>query len=472
MKHAVLARDHSLGREYLNPGESVALDGFSWNPATLDRIPSYGSVAVPPLPGGPPLVVYPPGRVTSHGSHGAVPPHFPPSRTASHSSSMGGGPPPSMPPPPADYYRNMSQEERQRSFGSQHVRYDSWSRLPSCGSIPPPPPMPGYGSPYQQHRSGSFGGPPGVVGGPPPPMAARDHSLSHNPLRDASIGHSASRAAFEAQQRNNSGYWDPNNMAPPPQQHGGYGGSTHPPPPPQFMAGPVLSGDFSRTPSSGGDFGRTPSTGGDFGRSPSSGGPPGNFGRTPSTGAVYDPNRPPLPGVPAPTTPSYSGPSSRSSPPYQVDPAIAKSWSTQSEDYEKAASLFVGGGGRGGGLEMKQSWSPESGNRQQLKPGTFPEHGLMGEMPRPDIAKRMTSNQNEDFDTKRDFMGEGRSIKRAALNRDNSMASNRLKAEYAPGALKRPMPLEKDMRMLSASMEQSTLGAPRPKSLATEERTK
>jgi hypothetical protein len=490
MKHAVLARDHSLGREYLNPGESVALDGFSWNPASLDRIPSYGSVSAPPLPGGGP---YPPGRITSHGSHGAIPPHFPPSRTGSHNSSMGG-----PPPPPADYYRTMSQEERQRSFGSGPVRYDSWSRLPSGGSVPPPP-MPPYGggSPYQQHRSGSFGMPP-PVGGPPPPMA-RDHSLSHNPLRDASIGHPASRAAFEAQ-RSNSGYWGDPNMPPP--GHGGmsgYGG----PPPPQYMSGPGPSGDYGRTPSGGpsgdygrtpsggpsGDYGRTPSGGpsGDYGRTPSggpsgdygrtpSGGPSGDYGRTPSgdfggapsadfgrapsSGAVYDPNRPPLPS------------SSPGSPPaYQVDPAIAKTWSTQSEDYEKAATMFGPLDSGRGNLQMNQSWSPTNDNRQQVKPGTFHEHAPLNDtMPRPDMVKRMTSNQNEDFETKPDFTGEGRSIKRAALNRDNSMVSNRLKAEYAPGALKRPIPLDKDMRMLSASMEQSSLGGARPKSLSTEER--
>jgi hypothetical protein len=126
-----------------------------------------------------------------------------------------------------------------------------------------------------------------------------------------------------------------------------------------------------------------------------------------------------------------------------------------------------------GGLQMNQSWSPTN-NRQQAKPGTFPEQAPIADMmPRPDLVKRMTSNQNEDFETKPDFSGEGRSIKRAALNRDNSMASNRLKAEYAPGALKRPIPLDKDMRMLSASMEQSSLGGgARPKPLLTEERTR
>jgi len=141
-----------------------------------------------------------------------------------------------------------------------------------------------------------------------------------------------------------------------------------------------------------------------------------------------------------------------------------------------AANMFGSGGdgGGGGSLETKKSWSPESGsgNRQEMKAGTFPEQApIVDMMPRPDLVKRMTSNQNEDFDTKRDFMGEGRSIKRAALNRDNSMASNRLKAQHAAGgALKRPIPLDKDMRMLSASMEQSSLKV-RPKPLSTEERT-
>lgn len=390
MTHGILTREHTLGREYLGSGEKLGLDGFTWNPASLDRISSYGSAQ-----GG-----YPPaGRYTSYGSQGAMPPQFPPSRTGSHASV----PPPPMPPPGPDYFRNMSQDERQRSFGS--AGYDSWSRLPSGGSVPPPMPPYGGGSPYQQHRSGSFGMP-------------RDHSLSHNPLRDASI---SQPAEINFDRRNGSGYWGDPNMPPPP-----------PPPPPHGMPSPMPS--------------------------PSYGGPRYMSGDA----AQYPPQYAPPPrGGPAPTSPK---------PPYQVDLALAKSWTTtQPEDYAQAADMFSGG------PDLRKSYSADSNGddrRQKVKTGTFPESSdIDPPMVRPDMVKRMTSNQNEDFDTKRDYNAEGPSIKRAALNRDSSAAANRLKAKYAPGALKKPSAIDKEMRGLSISMEQSSLDA-KPKPLALDERTR
>jgi len=59
---------------------------------------------------------------------------------------------------------------------------------------------------------------------------------------------------------------------------------------------------------------------------------------------------------------------------------------------------------------------------------------------RPDMVKRMTSNQNEDETSKLGFASG--SVKRAALNRDASARSNALKAQYVPDAL-RPDILEK-----------------------------
>jgi len=125
------------------------------------------------------------------------------------------------------------------------------------------------------------------------------------------------------------------------------------------------------------------------------------------------------------------------------------------------------------GDEIQQSWSGDSNSgpeRQQLK-GNFSGQHHADHVSRPDMIKRMTSNQNEDFDTKRDFDGEGRSIKRAALNRDSSAAANALKEKYAPGALKRPVALDREMRMLSTSMEQSTLDS-KPKPLFQDERSR
>jgi hypothetical protein len=51
--------------------------------------------------------------------------------------------------------------------------------------------------------------------------------------------------------------------------------------------------------------------------------------------------------------------------------------------------------------------------------------GDSGALPRPEMVKRDTSNQNENYETKP-------RVKRAALNRDNSMVSNRLKQEFMP----------------------------------------
>lgn len=153
-----------------------------------------------------------------------------------------------------------------------------------------------------------------------------------------------------------------------------------------------------------------------------------------------------------------------------MDLALAKSWTTtQPEDYAQAADMFSGG------PDLRKSYSADSNGddrRQKVKTGTFPESSdIDPPMVRPDIVKRMTSNQNEDFDTKRDYNAEGPSIKRAALNRDHSAAANRLKAKYPPGALKRPGAIDKEMRGLSISMEQSSLDA-KPKPLALDERTR
>mmetsp|Transcript_25212 Transcript_25212/g.28731 ORF Transcript_25212/g.28731 Transcript_25212/m.28731 type:complete len:795 (+) Transcript_25212:282-2666(+) len=166
MSHAALMRAHSLGREYVVPGKEFALDGFNWDPSNFDNIPhppnNYG-VPPPGAPGG----VYPPGRHTSYGSHGAVPPQFPPSRNGSNVT-------PVIPHPPTggDMYHNSSmpheeQQQRQQSFGST----GSWARLPSGGAPPPPP----YGgSPYAM-RTNSFG------------RISREHSLQQNPMNDPSL---------------------------------------------------------------------------------------------------------------------------------------------------------------------------------------------------------------------------------------------------------------------------------------------
>ena len=73
------------------------------------------------------------------------------------------------------------------------------------------------------------------------------------------------------------------------------------------------------------------------------------------------------------------------------------------------------------------------------------------DMPKPDIVKRMTSNQNETMDTKPDL--DGHSVKRVALNREGSLASSRLKKKYMPGYFDS----NREVEMLSSSMRQSSI---------------
>jgi hypothetical protein len=151
-----------------------------------------------------------------------------------------------------------------------------------------------------------------------------------------------------------------------------------------------------------------------------------------------------------PISPANSTPSPK---PYSVNLNIAKTWS---------------------GGEVQRTWSGEQPPPIQqaqtfdgyptavpgadLSPMRGPEGGFV---PRPDIVKRDTSHQNENYETKP-------SVKRAALNRDNSLASNRLKQEYMPEYFN----AEKEMRSLSTNLEQSTLDIERsrPTALGISER--
>jgi len=87
-------------------------------------------------------------------------------------------------------------------------------------------------------------------------------------------------------------------------------------------------------------------------------------------------------------------------------------------------------------------------------------------MPKPDLVKRMTSNQNETNETKPDY--DGHSVKRAALNREGSLASNRLKKQYMPGYFD----TKREVETLSLSMRQSSITdlAPKPSLVSNEDR--
>lgn len=336
-KKPLLARDHSLGREYIEAGDSVSLEGFTWQDpfqvGDSKRTPSFGS-----------------------SSGGSQPPHaaaYPPAGRHSSSGSMGIAPPQHGPPPPPDYYGRISDgAPRQYSNG----RYDSWG---SPYPYAPPPPPPAVHGPTHQ-RSGSWTHPP-----PPPPgipshqrsgsWNGREHSLAFNPLIGASVAHPADRGTFDST-RSSSGYW------------------TY--------------------------------------RSP-----------------------------PRHTSPTNSTPSPK--PQYSVGMDIARTWS----------------GGSGG-----RSWSMERPDGRQAMPPSYydghpqpvpgadqsPARNADGSLPRPQIVKRDTSHQNENVETKH-------SVKRAALNRDNSLASNRLKQEYMPEYYNGNFNSEQEVRRLSVNLEQSTL---------------
>ena len=172
---------------------------------------------------------------------------------------------------------------------------------------------------------------------------------------------------------------------------------------------------------------------------------------------------PPQQFQPPARTSSGSGPtrSSPSRPPppsqYNVDPSIAQTWSSQSDDYEKVAGMMS--------HEVQRTWSGEEYGRTPSRGSSPPKQQRRRDGPsqdtlsRPNIVKRATSNQNETIETKPDLRGP--SVKRAALNRDNSLVSNRLKAEYMNGTLQETgtFDSEKEVRNLSGNLEQATLDA-------------
>jgi len=373
VKKAVLARDHSLGREYIEAGEAVTLEGFSWQDPfqSKPREASYVRPVVPPT-------AYPAGRNSSHGSLGMAPPH--------HVTSVG------APPPPPDYWGRVNSNERQREFSSG--RYESWGSTPYGYPAPLPPhhghgmhqrsgswthespPLPGR---HVHHRSGSWG-------------SEREHSLGVYPLIGASVAGPADRGTFDSG-RSTSGLWgDATTMG---SSARGILPPSPPPPPPVYGGGPMRSS--------------------------------GSLG----------PYRQPI-------SPTNSTPSPK---PYSVDLSIAKTWS---------------------GGEVQRTWSGEHEPPvQQVRPydeilmpgfrADFgPASGSDNYVPKPQIVKRDTSHQNENYETKH-------SVKRAALNRDNSLASNRLKHEYMPEFFKKKFDEEQEMRSLSSNLEQSTLNTQRPK---------
>jgi hypothetical protein len=147
------------------------------------------------------------------------------------------------------------------------------------------------------------------------------------------------------------------------------------------------------------------------------------------------------------------------SPPYAVSPAIARTWSGQSGEQE----------------DIMKSFDKDVGPRPSLAEQDGAEHSRQDQsgLPRPNIVKRMTSNQNETPETKPDLKGP--SVKRAALNRDSSAAANRLKAASLPEYYSKDGKFDPEnaVNVLSDNLEQSTLStgeAPKQVALNEEER--
>eukprot|EP00934_Nitzschia_sp_Nitz4_P006310 Nitzschia sp. Nitz4//scaffold17_size182527//137924//140248//NITZ4_001875-RA/size182527-snap-gene-0.283-mRNA-1//1//CDS//3329539403//6300//frame0 len=373
----VLARDHSLGREYIEDGGAVTLDGFSWQDpfqskprdTSFGRLPPPGTAAAAAAPPN----NYPPGRISSHGSIGMAPPH--------HATISSGGPP-----PPPDFWNRVPSigGDRQREYSNGRI--ESWGNGSFGYAPPPPPPPPGHA---MHQRSGSW-----AHGPPPPPGRAthqrsgswgsgREHSLGMIPLIGASVSAVADRSTFDSG-RMSSGYWGEVVGGSPARA----GGPVPPPPPPPAAYGPPIRSNGSLGP--------------------------------------YRQAASPTASTPSPKPATATSP-------YNVDPSIARTWS---------------GGDPGPWPENPGPAlpSPYEGLAQPTLGSGPSNSNTHGPLPRPQMVKRDTSHQNEQPQ-----------VKRAALNRDNSLASNRLKQEYMPQAYPQKFDEDQEMRSLSSNLEQSRL---------------
>lgn len=339
---------------------------------------------------------------------------------------MHGGP--NQLPSPPDYYGRVSNGESRREYSNGSI--GSWGAAPYPpypGGPPPPPggpthqrsgswthpqlpPSPHHHGAHHQ-RSGSWNG-----GG------GREHSFSFNPLPGANTNRPAPTEAFD---HRGSGYWG-EQMFPPGAQ------GAHPPPQPP-PPGPYGGGYAS-----GGSM-------------------PGSMG-PPQPGPYRQ-----LPSPPHSNTPS---------PPYNVM-NIARTWS--------------GGGAPPPAPPPPPPPPPHSHSQYDVHPQSFhdadtsPQRGAQlkqnhldgavagtnGHIPRPTMVKRDTSNQNETYETKPSR------IKRAALNRDQSATSNRLKQEYIPEIFNRDMKLlqeNTEQIRLSPGLDKQPLERPKPRPLGQEGR--
>jgi hypothetical protein len=399
----------------------MTLDGFSWKEPLADEegsssdvfrassVSSFGSQPSMPPP------IYPPARVGSQSSVTSIPA---PGGDPYRFPSVGSVGPPPLPHPGS--YEHISS-------GEPHMRYSSWTRYDSWGTIPggvPPPCAPGYGYPPPHTRS----------------WTQREHSLASNPLTNASVTQPAYPTSFDSR----TGTWG---HVPPPPGH-------YYPPPAQDGAtqhfGPI---NCSSMPAAA-PHQHYPTS------FPHAESPLSHFGMNghmshPDASQHYNTQRnsPPASRQKSPSRPHYSPKKAESynsrfgeppkSPAYPIDLTVASQWSGR--DPQEIALTLSGGSEE----HDKFTISPNNSFKNRA-------------VPKPDIVKRATSNQNETMETKPDLVGP--SVKRCALNRDNSMASNRLKEQYIPGYF------DKEVHMLSANLKDSNIGndIPKPDPLKTE----
>jgi len=379
LKKAILARDHSLGREYLGSDEKVDLQGFTWQDPFKKgarKETSIGSSGSSNGPGLVPGAVLPSGRAGSMGSIGSIGSHF-------SQFGRGGQPPPSTVP---DYYGRLPYGEPRREFsngslgslnppylppptGAHHQRSGSWTHPP------PPPPYP------HRQRSGSWGG------------GGREHSFSMNPLAFTSINRPAPVEAFDPSV--NRGAWNGHHNFPPPPD-------AHQQGPPSYAAPPAPQA-----------YGGVPFRTGGSSDGSSVGSPQGQYRQTVAN------------------TPS---------PPYDAL-GVAKTWTGGGAP--QAPGTY--GNSQYGGHPQSVPGADTSPQRGSAEP-----HHVYGSMPRPAMVKRDTSNQNESYETKPSR------IKKAALNRDQSATSNRLKQQYVPELF------NKDMQSLHEKTGNIRLSSPVP----------
>lgn len=303
-------------------------------------------------------------------------------------------------------------------------------RNTSYGSVTAPmtPSAPGAYPPAGRHSSsGSLGiAPPQHGGPPPPPPDYYGRIASANQLREYSTGRIESWGSFN--------YPPP---PPPPAVHGAMhqrsGSWTYnhgPPLPPPAMPGHQRSGSW------GGGREHSLAFNPLIGASVAQPADRGTFGPPPHYWGAPGPYRSP----PRQLSPANSTPSPK--PSYDVNMDIARTWSG-------------GADSRPGWMEQQNQQMPYN-PQPPLHPGAVmsPMANNDGFLPKPTIVKRDTSHQAESEETKHQ-------VKRAALNRDSSMTSNRLKAQYMPEYYNGGFNPESEVNKLTDNLEQSKLSPKR-----------